>query len=114
LIIARTITGPDFHSPACQHDRPGGAAQGDGSVAKTKVKKYKLKTHKATAKRFRATGSGLLVRTRGPKSHLRRKKSKRASAELSHMVTVKGVASVRRVMRLAPYIRKFRANPPGG
>jgi large subunit ribosomal protein L35 len=81
---------------------------------KVKVKKYKLKTHKATAKRFRATGSGLLVRTRGPKSHLRRKKSARARNELSRMVTVKGVASVRRIMRLVPYIRKYKANPPSG
>jgi len=83
-------------------------------VAKQKTKKYKLKTHKATAKRFRATGSGILVRTRGPKSHLRRHKSARTKGELDRMVTVKGVASVRRVMRLAPYIKKFRANPPRG
>jgi large subunit ribosomal protein L35 len=83
-------------------------------VAKQKVKKYKLKTHKATAKRFRATGSGKLMRTRGPKSHLRRRKSARTKGELDRMVTVKGVASVRRVMRLVPYIKKFRANPPRG
>ena len=45
---------------------------------KTKKGKYKLKTHKATAKRFRLTGSGKLVRTKGNQSHLRRKKSARA------------------------------------
>ncbi|MEX1248839.1 MAG: bL35 family ribosomal protein, partial [Anaerolineales bacterium] len=28
-----------------------------------------MKTHKATAKRFRLTGSGKLVRTKGGKSH---------------------------------------------
>jgi len=83
-------------------------------VAKQKVKKYKLKTHKSTAKRFRTTGSGKLLRTRGPKSHLRRRKSARTKGELDTMVTVKGIASVRRVMRLAPYIKKFRANPPRG
>lgn len=83
-------------------------------MAKQKTKKYKLKTHKATAKRFRATGSGMLVRSRGPKSHLRRKRSARAKGELARTVTVKGVASVRRVMRLAPYIKKYKANPPGG
>jgi len=32
-------------------------------------KKYKLKTHKATAKRFRMTGSGKVVRTKGGKTH---------------------------------------------
>ena len=37
--------------------------------------KLKMKTHKATAKRFRLTGSGLLVRTKGGKSHLRRRTS---------------------------------------
>ena len=30
---------------------------------KKKNKKYKLKTHKATAKRFRETGSGKILRT---------------------------------------------------
>jgi large subunit ribosomal protein L35 len=83
-------------------------------VAKAKTKKYKLKTHKATAKRFRATGSGKLVRSRGPKSHLRRKRSARTKGELDRMVTVKGSASIRRILRLAPYIRKFKTNPPGG
>ncbi|HSK87101.1 MAG TPA: bL35 family ribosomal protein, partial [Anaerolineales bacterium] len=37
--------------------------------------KSKLKTHKATSKRFRLTGSGKLVRTKGGKSHLRRRTS---------------------------------------
>lgn len=70
-------------------------------------KKYKLKTHKATAKRFKVTGSGKLVRTRGPKSHLRRKKSKRTRNALSTMVAVKGVAEQKRIKRLAPYISKY-------
>ena len=46
-------------------------------LAKQKKGKYKLKTHKATAKRFRLTGTGKLVRTKGGKSHLRRRTSKR-------------------------------------
>jgi len=37
----------------------------------------KLKTHKATAKRFKVTGKGKLRRLRTGRSHLRRKKSKR-------------------------------------
>jgi len=37
----------------------------------------KIKTNKAAKKRFHITGSGKVVRTKGPKSHLRRKKSKR-------------------------------------
>jgi large subunit ribosomal protein L35 len=57
---------------------------------KTKKGKYKLKTHKATAKRFRMTGSGKLVRTKGGKSHLRRRKSKRTKYLFAEMVPVKG------------------------
>ncbi|MEW5827928.1 MAG: bL35 family ribosomal protein [Chloroflexota bacterium] len=69
---------------------------------KQKDGKYKLKTHKATSKRFRLTGSGKLVRTKGGKSHLRRRTSKRTKALLSEMIPVKGRAIVKRVKRLAP------------
>mgnify|MGYP005852019585 FL=1 len=81
-----------------------------------KNKKYKLKTHKATAKRFKLTGSGKLVRTRGPKSHLRRKKSDRAKRELSKMVPLEGSGQQKRVQRLAPYLKKYntRASRRGG
>ena len=34
----------------------------------------KLKTHKGAAARFRTTGTGKLVRMKGHRSHLRRKK----------------------------------------
>ena len=34
----------------------------------------KLKTHKGAQARFRLTGTGKLLRTKGGKSHLRRKK----------------------------------------
>ena len=57
---------------------------------KLKAGKIKLKTHKATSKRFRLTGSGMLMRTKGGKSHLRRRTSKRTKALLSEMIVVKG------------------------
>jgi large subunit ribosomal protein L35 len=79
---------------------------------KKKNKKYKLKTHKATAKRFRTTGSGKIVRSKGPKSHLRRNKSKRTRAMFSDTVEVTNTAEKRRVKRLAPYLKKYKANPP--
>jgi large subunit ribosomal protein L35 len=66
--------------------------------------KYKMKTHKATAKRFRLTGSGKLVRTKGGKSHLRRRTSKRTKRLFDEMIPVKGRGIVKRVKRLAPYI----------
>jgi large subunit ribosomal protein L35 len=81
---------------------------------KPKLKgKQKLKTHKATAKRFRLTGSGILVRTKKGKGHLRRRTSSRTKALLSEMIPVKGKSIIRRVKRLAPYMKKYKANPPG-
>jgi large subunit ribosomal protein L35 len=63
-----------------------------------------MKTHKATSKRFRLTGSGMLVRTKGGKSHLRRRTSKRTKRLLSEMIEVKGNKIAQRVRRLAPYL----------
>ena len=73
---------------------------------KQKTGKIKLKTHKATSKRFRATGSGKVVRTKGGKSHLRRNRSKRAKALFTEMIPVEGENIVKRVKRLAPYLEK--------
>ena len=67
--------------------------------------KLKLKTHKATSKRFRLTGSGELVRTKGGKSHLRRKKSKRTTALFTEMVPVKGRSIIKRIRRLVPNMK---------
>ena len=75
--------------------------------------KYKIKTHKATSKRFRLTGSGKLMRTKGGKSHLRRRTSPRAKRLFTEMLEVKGKKIVKRVHRLAPYLSKYKANPPG-
>lgn len=69
---------------------------------KQKAGKFKLKTHKATSKRFRLTGSGKLVRTKGGKSHLRRRTSKRTKALFTEMVPVQGRGIVKRVKRLTP------------
>ena len=74
--------------------RPCHASKPDG--------KYKIKTHKATSKRFRVTGSGKLVRTKIGKSHLRRRTSKRVKAMFQEMIPVKGRGIVKRVHRLAP------------
>ena len=74
-------------------------------------KKYKLKPHKSTAKRFRLTGSGKLVRTKGGKSHFRRRTSKRTKRLFSEMVEVKGKGYIKRIRRLAPYLGKYKANP---
>jgi large subunit ribosomal protein L35 len=75
---------------------------------KKKTGKYKIKTHKATAKRFRLTGSGKVVRTKGGKSHLRRRSSKRAKRLFSEMLPVEGSAYAKRIRRLAPYLKKSK------
>ncbi|MCE1253519.1 MAG: 50S ribosomal protein L35 [Anaerolineae bacterium] len=73
---------------------------------KLKAGKIKLKTHKATSKRFRASGSGVLLRTKGGKSHLRRRTSKRTKALFTEMVVVEGEKIIQNVNRLAPYLKK--------
>jgi large subunit ribosomal protein L35 len=64
----------------------------------------KIKTHKATSKRFRYTGSGKLLRTKIGKSHLRRRKSRRVKMLFDTMIPVEGSGSTRRIKRLAPYL----------
>ncbi len=81
-------------------------------MAKTKTKKYKLKTYKAAAKRFRVTGTGKIMRTKGGKSHLRRRKSKRTKNLFDKMLVVESKGDRKRIMRLAPYMKKYKANPP--
>jgi large subunit ribosomal protein L35 len=65
-----------------------------------------MKTHKATAKRFKYTGSGKLMRTKIGKSHLRRKKSKRVKAQFKRMLEVTAPGAKKRVKKLMPYAKK--------
>ncbi len=66
----------------------------------------KIKTHKSTAKRFKYTGSGKLMRTKIGKSHLRRKKSKRVKYLFGEMVEVTAGGARKRVQKLIPYAKK--------
>lgn len=77
-----------------------------------KNKKYKLKTYKAAAKRFRVTGTGKIMRTKGGKSHLRRRTPKRTKRLFSRMIEVESAGDRKRIKRLAPYLKKYKANPP--
>jgi large subunit ribosomal protein L35 len=62
----------------------------------------KMKTHKAAQKRFQITGSGKIMRTKGGKSHLRRRRS--AQAKRLYYETIPVSPSDRlRVSRLLPY-----------
>jgi large subunit ribosomal protein L35 len=76
------------------------------------TKKYKLKTHKSAAKRFRVTGSGKIMRTKGGKSHLRRRTSRRVKLLFGRTIEVGSSGDRRRIRRVAPYLKRYRANPP--
>jgi large subunit ribosomal protein L35 len=77
-----------------------------------KTKKYKLKTHKATVKRFRVTGTGKVVRTKGGKSHFRRRRASRVKRALDKMQPVGNKTIAKKIRILAPYMGKYKANPP--
>jgi len=62
----------------------------------------KIKTHKGAQSRFHITGSGKILRTKGPKSHLRRQKAKRTKRLFDEMVPV-SPADKARIRRLLPY-----------
>lgn len=62
----------------------------------------KLKTHKGAARRFHITGSGKIMRTKGGKSHLRRKKSDRAKRLYDETIPA-SAADIKRIKRLLPY-----------
>jgi large subunit ribosomal protein L35 len=66
----------------------------------------KIKTHKATAKRFKYSGSGKLMKPHIGKSHFRRKKSKRVKRMYDEMFEVTDKATRKRVKKLAPYLKK--------
>ncbi|MBI2846597.1 MAG: 50S ribosomal protein L35 [Chloroflexi bacterium] len=62
----------------------------------------KLKTHKGAQCRFHITGGGKLMRAKGGKSHLRRKKPQRVRRQYDEMLPV-SQADKRRLRRLLPY-----------
>ena len=64
----------------------------------------KIKTHKSTAKRFRYTGTGKLVRMHQGRTHLRRNKPARTLVKYRRNESIELRATERRIERLAPYI----------
>lgn len=61
----------------------------------------KLKTHKGTAKRFRLTKNGKLMRMKPGRSHLRRNKSASLNSDFRHSVTTEANATIRLVKKVA-------------
>jgi large subunit ribosomal protein L35 len=66
------------------------------------VKKQKLKTHKGAKRRFKVTATGKIMRTKGMKSHNRRKKAPRVKRMFDRMLPLSD-ADEKRVRRLMPY-----------
>jgi large subunit ribosomal protein L35 len=62
----------------------------------------KLKTHKGAKSRFHITSSGRIMRVKGPKSHLRRKKAKRVRRQFDETIPL-SQRDRQRISRLIPY-----------
>lgn len=66
----------------------------------------KMKTHKATAKRYKVSSNGKVMKIRTGQSHLRRKKPKRVRRKYKQAEVVEAKAVKKRVRRSAPYLWK--------
>ncbi|MBI4287744.1 MAG: 50S ribosomal protein L35 [Chloroflexi bacterium] len=62
----------------------------------------KLKTHKGAKKRFHFTATGKILRTKGMKSHFRRRKAKRVKRQFDEMIPLHKTYTTK-VRRLLPY-----------
>ncbi len=67
------------------------------------MKKYKQKTRKSAAARFKVTGTGKIMRRRQNARHLRRKKSRKTIRKYRLLATVTGkyAKKVKQMMGLA-------------
>ncbi|XXG58554.1 hypothetical protein AAC387_Pa04g0841 [Persea americana] len=74
-------------------------------------KGYKMKSHKASAKRFRVTGSGRIMRRRSGKQHLLVKKNTKRKLRLSKMIEVKD-SDRGHITRCLPYLKANRTGTP--
>nr|WP_236706905.1 50S ribosomal protein L35 [Herpetosiphon geysericola] len=61
-----------------------------------------MKTNKQAKRRFKITGTGKIMRTKGGKSHFRRRKSTRVKQALDKMFPV-SPSDVKRLQRSLPY-----------
>ena len=66
----------------------------------------KIKTHKATAKRFKITAGGKVMMTHVGKSHLRRRKAKRSKRAFDRRHELVNSAQSKKIKALAPTLDK--------
>ncbi|MFC2046903.1 50S ribosomal protein L35 [Chloroflexota bacterium] len=62
----------------------------------------KIKTHKGAKSRFHITSTGKILRAKGGKSHLRRRKAKRTKRLFDEMIPL-SPSDKTRIRRLIPY-----------
>ncbi|MBR1844952.1 MAG: 50S ribosomal protein L35 [Lachnospiraceae bacterium] len=67
------------------------------------MKKYKVKTSKSAAKRFKKTGTGKLVRMKANKSHILNKKTTKRKRNL-RKDTVVDKTSEKTMKKIMPYL----------
>ncbi len=77
------------------------------SLTVVSAKGYKMKSHKASAKRFRVTGRGKIVRRRAGKQHLLAKKNTKRKLRLSKMHPVSR-SDYDNVIGALPYLKVNR------
>lgn len=63
----------------------------------------KMKTNRAAAKRFKATGTGKIVRARANKSHILTKKSAQRKRRLRQSTVVDAI-NVKALRKMLPYL----------
>ncbi len=71
-------------------------------MANKQPKKYKLKTHKASASRIHVTAGGRMLRLHGQRSHLRRKKNQSLKQGYDQKEPV-ATGTAKRLRKLLPY-----------
>ncbi len=67
------------------------------------MKKFKLKTHKSTVKRFKLSGSGKVYRLEQQKrnnAHLRSKKTRRQKVLLQDRLVITSKGNIKKIKRL--------------
>ncbi|KAK9715578.1 hypothetical protein RND81_06G174400 [Saponaria officinalis] len=101
-----------FLQPCLPHKRFSAIDTASSSSSPLKLtvfaaKGYKMKTHKASAKRFRVTGKGKIVRRRAGKQHLLAKKTTKRKLRLSKMVQVNR-SDYDNVVGALPYLKVNR------
>ena len=71
-------------------------------MSKSSSKPPKMKTHKGAKKRFKITATGKVMRTKGMKSHNRRRKAPRVKRQFDRMLVLDS-ANAGAVEKLLPY-----------